>query len=248
MIDASRRPSGKPLSVPALLGLVLGAAGFAALAASGMGYRLGWWQLVPALRIAEWAAYAAALGILLSLAGLVLARPGGRRRGLTLAILGVVVSVPVVLSAVQWKLAEWRHPPINDISTDLEDAPVFWEMPNPTDYPGGETAVLQRDAYPGIAPLELPVPPARAYELALAQVRDEGWQIVAEEPEEGRIEAVDSSLLFGFEDEIAIRVAPAGGGSRVDLRSRSRLGRIDRGVNAQRIEAFLTALRARAGE
>jgi len=236
------------LSKLAMLGLLLGVAAVGALPAAGAGYRLGWWPLPAALRIAEWAAYGAGLGLLLSLAGGLQARPGGRRRGLSMAVVGVVVSLVVAIPAARWKYGELHYPPINDISTDVEDPPVFWEMPNPTDYPGGETATLQRAAYPDIVPLTLAAAPPRAYALALGLVRDNGWEIVADQPEEGRIEAVASSLLFGFKDEVAIRVTAPDGGSRIDLRSRSRLGRIDRGVNAKRIRAFEAALRKRAGE
>lgn len=248
MPDTAHPPAGKPLSQIALLGLLLGLAAVAALLAAGVGYRLGWWPLLPALRVAEWAAYGAALGLLLSLAGGLQARPGGRRRGLSMAVVGLVASLPVVVAAAQWKYGELVYPPINDISTDIEDPPVFWEMPNPTDYPGGETATLQRAAYPDIAPLTLAVAPPHAYALALGLVRDNGWEIVADQPDEGRIEAVAASLLFGFKDEVAIRIAASDGGARVDLRSRSRLGRIDRGMNAKRIRAFGAELRRRAGE
>lgn len=236
-----------PLAKTALLGLLLSVAAVVALLAAALGYRQGWWPLLPALRTAEWAAYGATLGLLLSLVGLFMSRPGGRRRGLAMAIAGVVVSLPLVVAAVQWKYAELAYPPINDVSTDLEDPPVFWQMPNPTDYPGGEAATLQRAAYPDILPLRLSVPPGRAYEIAEALVREDDWEVVAEDVEDGRIEAVATSLLFGFKDEIVIRVAASDGGSVVDLRSRSRLGRIDRGVNAKRIRAFAAAMRARAG-
>jgi uncharacterized protein (DUF1499 family) len=121
-------------------------------------------------------------------------------------------------------------------------------MPNPTDYPGAETAVLQRAAYPDLAPLVLALPPEEAFAQARAVAEGKGWEIVAKVPEEGRIEATVSSLLYGFKDEFTVRITPADGGSKVDVRSRSRLGRIDRGVNAKRIRAYFAELEARAGE
>ena len=66
--------------------------------------------------------------------------------------------------------------------------------------------------------------------------------LVAAVPSEGRIEATDTSLLFGFKDDIVIRVVALGAGSRVDLRSASRVGRGDFGVNARRVRKFLRAL------
>lgn len=106
-----------------------------------------------------------------------------------------------------------RYPPINDISTDTADPPVFWDMPKPSVYPGGQTAALQRDAYPDLRPLTLALAPERAFDLASAIARDSGWQIVAEKPDEGRIEAVATTLFYGFKDEVAIPVEPAEGGA-----------------------------------
>ena len=54
-----------------------------------------------------------------------------------------------------------------------------------------------------------------------------------------------TSFLYGFKDEIAIRVTRTEMGARVDVRSRSRIGRIDRGANARRIRAFLDDLASR---
>jgi uncharacterized protein (DUF1499 family) len=73
-----------------------------------------------------------------------------------------------------------------------------------------------------------------------------GWTIVAADGAAGRIEASDRSRWFGFTDDIVIRVAATDSGSRIDLRSSSRLGRSDFGVNAARIRAYLSALRASA--
>ena len=248
MGDAARKPAGKPLSRFALSGLVLGAGGIAALAVSGIGYRLGWWPVGTALNVAEWAVYAAALGLVVSVIGAIVSRPGAQRRGLLLSLLGIAASLPVVAIAAQWEYAARAYPPINDISTDTEDAPTFWDMPNPTEYPGPKTAALQRAAYPDLVPLILSIPPDRAYGLALVLTREKGWEIVADEPKDGRIEAVDRSFLYGFKDEIIIRIAPSDGGARVDVRSRSRIGRIDRGVNTMRIRAFLATLKENVGK
>ena len=70
-------------------------------------------------------------------------------------------------------------PPINDISTDTADAPVFWDMPNPTDYPGAKTAALQHAAYPDLAPLKLGLTPEQAFAQALLVAQAKGWTIVA---------------------------------------------------------------------
>lgn len=248
MSDTPHKLGAKRLSGFALSGLVLGVGSIGVLATSAVGYRLGWWQVVTALSISEWAVYVAALGLVVSTIGAVLSRPGTRRRGFLLGLLGIAASLPVVAMAMQWEYAARTYPSINDISTDIEDPPVFWDMPNPTLYPSAETAALQRAAYPDLVPLNLSVAPDRAYALVKALTKDKGWEIIADEPKEGRIEAVERSLLYGFKDEIVIRIATSDGGARVDLRSRSRIGRIDRGVNAKRIRGFLSALKASAGK
>ena len=71
-----------------------------------------------------------------------------------------------------------------------------------------------------------------------------GWDIVARAPAEGRIEAVATSAWFGFRDDIVIRIRPDGGGSKVDIRSKSRDGESDLGVNARRIREFIAKLKA----
>lgn len=116
MSDTSHKLGAKHLSGFALSGLVLGAGGIGALAASGVGYRLGWWPVVTALTIAEWAVYVAALGLVVSVIGAVLSRPGARRRGFLLGLLGIAASLPVVAVAAQWEYATRTYPPINDIS------------------------------------------------------------------------------------------------------------------------------------
>ena len=75
-----------------------------------------------------------------------------------------------------------------------------------------------------------------------------GWRIVAAVPADGRLEASDTTRWFGFTDDIVVRVRPAPNGSRIDVRSASRVGRSDLGVNARRIRAFLAALSAPSGQ
>lgn len=233
-------PSSSRLS---LLGLLLGLASIGAVLLAGVGYRQGWWHFLKGIQIAEGAVYAAALGLVLSVAGLLRSR---RQRGaLVLGLLGVLLALPVLGMALQWEYATRTYPPINDISTDTENPPEFWDMPNPMAYPGAAVAQQQRQGYPDLAPLTLPMAPPAVFDQALQLVQERGWTVVGSDAAEGRIEAVATSRLFGFADEVTIRIAPEGSGSRVDMRSRSRLGQIDRGTNARRIRGWLSDLRAR---
>lgn len=226
-----------------LLGLLLGLASIGAVLLAGVGYRQGWWHFLKGIQIAEGAVYVAALGLVLSLAGLLRSRR--RRRAVVTGALGVLLALPVLGMALQWEYATRTYPPINDISTDTDNPPEFWDMPNPMAYPGAAVAQQQRQGYPDLAPLAVPMAPAAVYERALQLVQERGWTVVGSDAAEGRIEAVATSRLFGFADEVTIRIAPEGSGSRVDMRSRSRLGQIDRGTNARRIRGWLADLRAR---
>jgi Protein of unknown function (DUF1499) len=130
-------------------------------------------------------------------------------------------------------------PYINDITTDTETPPQFWQ-PRPYER---HFAELQRLGYPDLRPLELAVPPAQAFARAREAARALGWEVVAADESAGRIEAVATTLWFGFKDDIAVRITPAGNGSRIDMRSRSRVGRSDLGTNASRIRNFFSALK-----
>jgi uncharacterized protein (DUF1499 family) len=142
-------------------------------------------------------------------------------------------------------------PPIHDITTDTDRPPAFVaivplraDAANPIDYAGTEVGAKQRQGYPDIAPATLAVPPNQAFDRALAAARSMGWELVASDPASGRIEATDTTFWFGFKDDIVIRVAPAPGGSRVDIRSLSRVGVSDVGTNAARIRKYLGALKS----
>jgi len=115
---------------------------------------------------------------------------------------------------------------------------------NPATYGGPEIAAQQKKAYPQIAPLDVALPPPRAFERALAVARDMGWTIVSSESSEGRIEATATTPFFGFRDDVVVRVSPAAKGSRIDVRSVSRIGRSDLGANARRVESYLDKFNA----
>ncbi|HEV3008555.1 MAG TPA: DUF1499 domain-containing protein [Burkholderiales bacterium] len=132
-------------------------------------------------------------------------------------------------------------PYINDVTTDPENPPQYSQA-RPYE---AHFAELQRIGYPQLRPLELAMAPAQAFARARAAAQALGWEIVGADDKAGRIEAVATTRWFGFKDDIAVRVASVGSGSRVDVRSRSRVGRSDLGANAKRIQEFLTEIRTR---
>ncbi len=220
-----------------------------ALLLAGTGYRLRWWELRLAFTVLRWAAYGGLVAAALSLLGMLLARPGGHRRGFPFALVGLVIALVVVGVPWQWWRTAQRVPPIHDITTDTETPPLFVailplraDAPNPAEYGGPEVAAQQRAGYPDLGPLILQAPPPQSFERALAVARDMGWEIVAAVPTEGRIEATATTFWFGFKDDIVVRITSADGGSHIDVRSVSRVGRSDVGTNAKRIKAYLAQI------
>jgi uncharacterized protein (DUF1499 family) len=90
------------------------------------------------------------------------------------------------------------------------------------------------------------MPPRQAFERAERVARSMGWQMVDANSRDLRIEATATTLLFGFKDDIVIRVTPSGTGSRIAVRSLSRICGSDIGANADRIRTFLAKLKADA--
>jgi uncharacterized protein (DUF1499 family) len=232
--------------LPAALGFAVSAVAIAAAIGSGIGTRLGWWHFRSGFKILTWAAYGGIAGTAMSLGGAILARPGSGRRGFPLAVAGMVLGASAFGVPWNWSRIAKQLPKIHDISTDTQDPPVFVavlalrkDAPNPAEYGGPEIAEQQHAAYPDIRPIEVGVPPAQAYEYAFDTARRMGWQIVDVNREEGRIEATATTRWFGFKDDIVIRIVPTTGqGSRIDIRSVSRVGKSDAGTNACRIRAF----------
>lgn len=223
--------------------VVVSAAAAALLLAAGPGTRLGFWAFGRGFQMMRWAVYVGAVGTALALIALVV----GGRRGL--AAVALALGVAAILPPLLVQQSALGKPPIHDISTDTDDPPPFVavarlrkDAKNPVEYGGPEIAAQQRQAYPDIAPLSLSLPANQAFARALEAARVQGWEIVAAVAAEGRIEATDTTRWFGFKDDVVIRVLPQGTGSRVDVRSVSRVGRGDVGTNARRIRKFLKTL------
>jgi uncharacterized protein (DUF1499 family) len=99
------------------------------------------------------------------------------------------------------------------------------------------------EPYPDLVPLTLDLPPNAAYAAALAAARAMPlWQVVSEDPAAGRIAALATTARLKFVDDVEIVVEPAGAGSRVRMRSASRVGVTDLGANARRVRAYLARL------
>lgn len=221
------------------------------VAAAGPLHRYLGLDIEAAIAVFRYGFYVAVAGVALGLATIVPARPGDRRRGFVAAFLAIVIGVAGAWVPVSWFLWSQQLPVINDITTDIGNPPAMVALlqlrrgaPNPPAYPGAAAAALQREAYPDIVTIVLPAAPAEAFKRADRVAMAMGWDVVARAPAEGRLEAVDTSDWFGFRDDIVVRIRAAGTGSRIDIRSKSRAGESDLGVNARRIRDFSARLKA----
>ena len=163
------------------------------------------------------------------------------------AVRTFVASAVICLGPLWSIMTGLGTPPIHDITTDTEFPPKFVAVvplntPNRTIYEGETIAAQQRNAYPDLEPVILNVSPDRALAAALAAVDEMGWKLVSTDTRSGQIEATDTTFWFGFKDDVVIRVQAATNGSRVDVRSLSRVGGGDAGANAKRIRRYVKVL------
>lgn len=236
-----------------LTGGILSIVGALAFLISGYGYQWGWWEVGFAFR------YLLLGGGILGMVGLVVSFSGflpdgaaPKRAGMALA--GIVLGGAVLTSFSYWYAEGQKYPPIHDITTDTNNPPQFdaivslrADAPNQTEYGGPEVAEIQKEHYPDIETLQLEVPYSEAFERALDAARSQSWDIVHSNPSTGIIEATHTLAWYGFKDDVVIRVDTAtvdSTASVVDMRSVSRIGRGDIGVNAWRIRDYLNELKS----
>lgn len=234
----------------AFLACAVAALGLTLLGVAGPAYRLGVLSLPNAFTLLRWAAYA---GIAATLAGVVVGLLAYRRGARVAALLAATAALGGVAAfgiPFEWQRGARSVPPIHDITTDLEHPPTFeaivplrTEAPNSLERPA-ELSEQQRLGYPDLAPITLSMPSDQAFARALAVAQQADWAIVTADKSEGRIEATDTTRWFGFRDDIVIRLTPWGAGTRVDVRSVSRVGNSDAGTNARRIRRYLSTLQS----
>jgi uncharacterized protein (DUF1499 family) len=233
----------KRARIPVLLGIFA----LVLLLASGPGSRLEWWEFRTGFALMRWAVYLGLGAAVLAL--LLLAIPRTRRGNAKSLLLGVVIGLAAAAVPLYGLSLAKSLPLIHDISTDTERPPAFVAVlplranaSNPAEYGGPEIAAQQTEAYPDVRSQRLDAAPAEAFSRAEKVAREMGWEIVAADAASGRIEATDTTFWYGFKDDIVIRIEPDGKGSRIDIRSVSRVGLSDVGKNAKRIRAFVKSL------
>jgi uncharacterized protein (DUF1499 family) len=241
----------------AALLLCLGSA-LAALAAA-IGSGTGAWHFRVGFTVLRYAFFAAGAGIVLALVGLALARSTRRASLVWKNLVALIVALGFVLYLGQQIRTARSVPAIHDVATDLADLPQFTalkvredNLENVPDMDRPELKALEpearwkaihAEAYGDIGPVTIQASVADTVRRAEALARARGWEVAKADPQAGIVEATDTTFFFRFKDDVVVRVRPApGGASRVDMRSISRVGGSDVGVNAKRIRAFLSDL------
>jgi|GEM_PF-6317 len=223
--------------------------GFAAVMVNGPVPNLGW---APALLL---------LSILTGVIGLLVAAFGGWKRLWKKALLNIGFTAATIgaLGAMIGMAAQ--APRIHDVATDWSvpiqfSAKVMADRgpdanivePNPVmpldggGYAGRRISAINAETCPAARPVILSTDTATAYQTAKAALQKSGLTIVTDEPSNGRLEAYAASLIYGFKDDVAIRVRRQGVGSRIDIRSVSRVGLGDLGANCKRIGKLSAAM------
>lgn len=237
----------------------LGAIGLAlAVAFAGPGTQLGWWEYSTGLKIIREAARPLIFLTIGSAAAFVVSLIGAR--GIApVPLVAVIVAGIATLVPLKMREAFEAKPFIHDITTDFSDPPTILaaadlERVNPPEYNGDEAvprssltvAEAQRAGFPNIKPIETELSVEDAADRASQTIRDMGMKLLSDGPVEDGwvIEAAYKSAWFGFIDDFVVRVEPTRDGSRVDIRSKSRVGGSDLGANGARVLEFIERFNA----
>ncbi len=212
-----------------------------ALPLSVLAVRAGAWQ--QGLLIYAIACFGSILLLLVSIVLLLLPRFAPWRKAIAGRALLAIPGMALLLSLA----SGGASPRIHDITTDTRDPPTFTMAAqqrgpgsNPLDI--DQTVIAQQQqAYPDLQTIVSSLPIDEAYNLALQVATDMGWEIYHQDRNAGVIEAVETTRIMAFKDDIVIRLRSNAQGTLVDLRSVSRVGEGDIGANAKRIRAFREA-------
>ncbi len=221
--------------------LGLGSTTIAALAAYGTGW--GWWHFIAGLLGVVAAVVLALIAAVAAIVALI-RKPAGLRRH---ALIGLIATLPL-LAVAGWAIARaTSYPLTHEVTTDLVNLPAYQTLRVREDrflgLDGGEAEwrAIHAKAFPDIRPVTVATSPAETLAKAKVLILASGWEIAAERPDS--IEATATLTPFKFKDDIIIRVTPDGTGSRIDMRSISRVGEGDLGFNAERVRAFLAEVK-----
>lgn len=217
---------------------------------SGFGVRMDWWgylfgfQLLKASIIS--AIVCGIIALLLILVGLVKRIPIVGK-----AILAAFLSISIAAIPFLYILEFRKIPTFGEAATDFEDLPEFEalakarnaEAEDPPLFSHREAEAAQKKFFPELGPITIDRSPAKAKEQVIKVLREMKFSLASAFGDEHRVEATHTSFWFGFKDDVVVIITGLpGGGSRVDVRSASRVGKLDGGANAKRVAAILAAV------
>tara|TARA_R110002167_G_scaffold3614_1_gene17494 strand:+ start:12975 stop:13700 length:726 start_codon:yes stop_codon:yes gene_type:complete len=210
-------------------------------------YRLQVWPMGTSFQIIKCTGYGSAIVLALALLlGLFALFKKQKDVAKSYALVVILLAIPVIGLSMQGTKAK-SLPFIHHVSTDTINPPKFQaivalrgEGSNPLEYDSEKLAPLQKAAYPKVKTIISELSAEQAFANAVDTAVNLGWEIVAKHAEQGIIEATDTTLLWGFKDDVVIRIQATTTGSKVDLRSISRIGGTDLGANAKRVESFIS--------
>jgi uncharacterized protein (DUF1499 family) len=235
----------------ALTGLVVAIGCALAALGAGLGYRFGWWHYrigIATLGNVFWVAAGTAI---VCAVAIVLAAVRANVRTIVIGLAGLGIAGVTAWVPYDLRMQANAVPPIHDITTDLADPPKFVRVAalrksddHPAAYDGPKVGEQQKAAYPDLAPLLLKAPRDKVFAAAQVALASMGLEVVEADPAQGRIEATATSMLFGFKDDVVVRISSDAGVTKLDARSKSRVGRNDFGMNAKRIRALQAKVKA----
>ncbi|WP_159818190.1 DUF1499 domain-containing protein [Colwellia sp. 20A7] len=211
-------------------------------------YRLNLWSMGVSFQLIKYTGYVSiAVFLIAILVALFALFKKQNNVAKTCAVVAVLLAIPVVglsMQAAKGKSLPFLH----QVSTDTVNLPAFdaiialrGEKSNPLDYDREKLEPLQQAAYPAVKPIVSALNVKQAFTKAVNTAMSLGWEVVAKNQATGTIEAVETTSLWAFKDDIAIRIQMTdNGSSKIDLRSISRVGGTDLGANAERIKKFIT--------
>ncbi|WP_411820472.1 DUF1499 domain-containing protein [Hyphococcus formosus] len=237
---------------------------------AGPGTQLGWWDYGTGLGLIRQVSapipVTDGIGIspIFTLAGL--AAIGGlialimRPRGLgVFAIVCALVAFGAAQVPLKMRAMVEANPFIHDITTDFDNPPPIIagaskERKNPPEYVGDSlvsrsemtVAEAQAEAFPDLKPVKFNAALDETREIVRHIIEEMNMEILDETLNDDGwlIEAEFKSKWFGFYDDFVVRLSPEGSLTRVDVRSKSRVGGSDLGANAARIKTFFEKLKA----
>ncbi|BFM48539.1 DUF1499 domain-containing protein [Marinomonas sp. THO17] len=231
-----------------ILLMLVGCMAFVSIA----GVRVGIFEPITGFSMLRDSVYASLVLSVLAIVSLVACRK--ERNVGTQRFFCLVLTVSLVYSFmwIGFYLKRSDLPHINDITTDTQMPPSFINVnfirsSNENDLAYNlDWAPIQKKYYPNVKPVFTDQSKDQVYFIVADMVSDRGWEVVAKYPAAGMIEATARTPIFGFRDDVAIRILQMEDGEvRIDIRSCSRVGRGDYGVNAERVESFMEDLQVR---